>query len=54
VALYKKWCDAAKEKNQRKQYWTLVEKDGGRDESVMLSRRLCVRIMSGSNASRTT
>jgi hypothetical protein len=32
VALYKKWCDATKEKNQRKQYWTLVEKDGGRDE----------------------
>ena len=32
MVLYKKWCDATKEENQRKQYWTLVEKDGGRDE----------------------
>jgi len=32
VGLYKKWCDATKEKDKRKQYWTYVEKDGGRDE----------------------
>jgi hypothetical protein len=32
VPLYKKWCDATKEKNERKEYWTLVEKDGGRDK----------------------
>ncbi len=32
VGLYKEWCDAAKEKDKRKRYWTYVEKDGGRDE----------------------
>tara|TARA_R110002110_G_scaffold403942_1_gene621957 strand:+ start:248 stop:622 length:375 start_codon:yes stop_codon:yes gene_type:complete len=32
VSLYKKWCDAKKEKDKRKRYWTYVEKDGGRDE----------------------
>jgi hypothetical protein len=32
VGLYKKWCEATKEKDKRKRYWTYVEKDGGRDE----------------------
>ncbi len=32
VGLYKKWCDATREKDKRKRYWTYVEKDGGRDE----------------------
>lgn len=32
VGLYKKWCDATKEEDKRKRYWTYVEKDGGRDE----------------------
>ncbi len=32
MGLYKKWCDATKEKDKRKRYWTYVEKDGGRDE----------------------
>jgi len=32
VGLYEKWCDATKEKDKRKRYWTYVEKDGGRDE----------------------
>jgi hypothetical protein len=32
VGLYKKWCDATREKDKRKCYWTYVEKDGGRDE----------------------
>ena len=32
MVLYKKWCDATKEKDKRKRYWTYVEKDGGRDE----------------------
>lgn len=31
MGLYKKWCHATKEKNERKRYWTYVEKDGGRD-----------------------
>jgi hypothetical protein len=31
VELYKKWCDATKENNKRKRYWTYVEKAGGRD-----------------------
>jgi Cap4 SAVED domain len=31
VSLYKKWCDAAREKDKRKRYWTYVERDGGRD-----------------------
>ena len=32
VGLYERWCDATKEKDKRKRYWTYVEKDGGRDE----------------------
>jgi Cap4 SAVED domain len=32
VGLCKKWCDATKEKDKRKRYWTHVEKDGGRDQ----------------------
>lgn len=32
MALYKQWCVATKEKNGRKQYWTFVEKEGGREE----------------------
>ena len=32
MALYKKWCVGTKEKNQRKEYWTFVEKAGGRDQ----------------------
>lgn len=31
MALYINWCDTTKEKDDRKQYWRLVEKDGGRD-----------------------
>lgn len=31
MALYAEWCDATKEKDERKQYWSLVEKAGGRD-----------------------
>ena len=32
MGLYERWCDATKEKDKRKNYWTYVEKDGGRDE----------------------
>jgi len=32
VGLCEKWCDATKEKDKRKRYWTYVETDGGRDE----------------------
>ncbi|WP_368911888.1 hypothetical protein [Taklimakanibacter deserti] len=32
MGLYKQWCDATKEEDKRKRYWTYVEKDGGRDE----------------------
>jgi hypothetical protein len=32
MGLYKRWCDATKEKNKRKHYWVYVEKDTGRDE----------------------
>src|ERR1700733_678244 len=32
VGLYKKWCEATKQKDQRKRYWTNVEREGGRDE----------------------
>ncbi len=32
MVLYKKWCDATKEEDERKRYWAYVEKDGGRDE----------------------
>ncbi|NRP90474.1 hypothetical protein GFPCMMHI_06401 [Ensifer adhaerens] len=31
MALYGEWCDTTKEKNERKEYWCLVEKAGGRD-----------------------
>ena len=31
MILYKKWCNAAREKDKRKQYWTFVEKDSGRE-----------------------
>ena len=33
MRLYGRWCDATKEKDQRKHYWTDVEKDEGRDEN---------------------
>lgn len=32
MRLYGRWCEANKEKDQRKHYWIYVEKDGGRDE----------------------
>ncbi len=32
MGLYKRWCEATKEQDKRKHYWTYVEKDGGRDE----------------------
>lgn len=32
MGLYERWCDATKNKDKRKHYWTYVEKDGGRDE----------------------
>ncbi len=32
MELYERWCDASREKDKRKRYWTYVEKDGGRDE----------------------
>jgi len=32
VSLYERWCDATREKDKRKYYWTYVEKHGGRDE----------------------
>lgn len=32
MGLYERWCDASREKDKRKRYWTYVEKDGGRDE----------------------
>lgn len=32
MQLYGRWCEANKEKGERKHYWTYVEKDGGRDE----------------------
>ena len=32
MSLYKRWCDATKEKHKRKRYWTYVEKAGGRDK----------------------
>ncbi|MCB1465688.1 MAG: DUF1837 domain-containing protein [Rhizobiaceae bacterium] len=32
MGLYKRWCDATKEEDKRKFYWTYVEKDGGRNE----------------------
>jgi len=32
MGLYETWCDATKNKDKRKHYWTYVEKGGGRDE----------------------
>ena len=32
MSLYERWCDATREKDKRKYYWTYVEKHGGRDE----------------------
>lgn len=32
MSLYERWCDATREEDKRKRYWTYVEKDGGRDE----------------------
>jgi hypothetical protein len=32
VGLYDRWCDAAKEQDKRKHYWTYIERDSGRDE----------------------
>ena len=32
MGLYERWCESTKEKDNRKHYWTYVEKDGGRDE----------------------
>ena len=32
MSLYERWCDATREKDKRKHYWTYVEKDDGRDE----------------------
>lgn len=32
VGLYERWCESTKEKNNRKHYWTYVEKAGGRDD----------------------
>ncbi|WP_216923346.1 DUF1837 domain-containing protein [Synechococcus sp. CCAP 1479/9] len=31
MRLYERWCKAAKDRNERKHYWTYTEKDGGRD-----------------------
>ncbi len=32
MGLYERWCDAIRERDKRKRYWTYVEKDGGRDQ----------------------
>ena len=32
MQLFTRWCDATRTNNKRKQYWTYVEKDGGRDQ----------------------
>lgn len=32
MAIFKKWCDRTVDENGRRSYWTLVEKDGGRDK----------------------
>lgn len=32
MGLYKRWCNATKSKENRKNYWTYVEKRGGRDQ----------------------
>lgn len=31
MALYKEWCDTTKEKEDRKHYWSFVEKAEGRE-----------------------
>ncbi|APP80628.1 hypothetical protein BJD10_13755 [Xanthomonas hortorum pv. gardneri] len=30
MGLYEKWCESTKENDERKYYWTYVERDGGR------------------------
>jgi hypothetical protein len=32
MGLYERWCESTKDNDNRKHYWTYVEKDGGRDE----------------------
>ena len=32
MGLYARWCDASRNEDKRKRYWTYIEKDGGRDE----------------------
>lgn len=32
MGLYERWCSSTKENDQRKHFWTYVEKNGGRDE----------------------
>lgn len=32
MGLYERWCEATKESDKRKHYWTYAEKDAGRDE----------------------
>lgn len=32
MGLYESWCEATKERDKRKHYWTYAEKDAGRDE----------------------
>jgi len=32
MGLYETWCDATRNKDKRKYYWTYVEKDGGCEE----------------------
>lgn len=32
MGLYERWCSSTRENDQRKHYWTYVEKNGGRDE----------------------
>ena len=51
MGLYKKWCDATKEKDKRKRYWTYGEKDRGRDEIATTSPRPCAPTTIGSSVS---
>lgn len=39
MGLYESWCDATKNKDKRKHYWTYVEKDGGRDRNSRCPHR---------------
>lgn len=32
MGLYERWCEATREANRRRYYWTYVEKEGGRSE----------------------